>query len=357
MKTWKKILIGALAVLAVTTAVFVGLLVKVYYEKYHQVCYWESQPQYVSENILMVYGYHGMQEFVRLKDVRTGKFTTPELQHIFINEYNTEDSLVVFRTFDRLRGYLNVNTGKIIIPAQYNRAWNFSEGIAGVLKDGVVSFIKEDGEPAFEPTFRIFYYDDYSEMAFQFHDGLCVMRTMDNKWGLINTRGEWVVDPAYTGIDRPRYGYRIVTDGSMFGLLAKDGKIALPMEYDMIRLADDGRGFVLVKDGCAKEVDRHLNTTFPFVHDGIHELFYVDSYIDKDDYYEEGDHASGTPEYWRYDIGPMSGVMDRQGNVIIPAKYYMIRIVDDNLFEVEVTCNGNRILLDSKGQYVGKSNF
>ena len=47
--------------------------------------------------------------------------------------------------------------------------------------------------------------------------------------------------------------------------------------------------------------------------------------------------------------------MDIDGNVIIPAKYYMVRIVDDNHFEVEVTCGGERILVNAKGQYVGKT--
>lgn len=357
MKKWKKIFIVALSVLAAAAVVFVGLLADAYYEKYHQVSYWETQPQHVSENILLVYGYHGMQGFEQLKDVRTGKFTTPKLQHIFINEYSTEDSLVVFRTFDRLRGYLNVNTGQIVIPAQYNRAWNFSEGLAGVLKDGVVSFIKEDGEPAFDETFPIFYYDDYSEMAFQFHHGLCVMRTMDNKWGLINTQGQWAVEPIYTRIDRPFCGHRIVSDGSLFGLLTQEGKVALPMEYDMIRPASGGQGFILVKDGIAKKVDKELNTVYPFVHDGIHELFYVDNYLDKDDYYEAEDRANATHRYWRYDIGDNSGVIDMDGHVIIPAIYYMVRMVDEHTFEVEVTCNGERFLYNDKGQYVGKSNF
>ena len=357
MKTWKKIFIVALSVLAVTAAILVGLLIKIHYEKCYRVSYWETQPQHVSENILMVHGDHGQESFVRLKDVRTGQFTTPELQHIFINEYCTKDSLVVFRTFDRLRGYINVNTGQIIISAQYNRAWNFSEGMAGVLKDGVVSFINEDGELAINNTFPIYYYDDYSEIAFQFHHGFCVMRTMDNKWGLINTQGEWAVEPVYTTISAPHYGYRIVSDGNHYGLLTIDGKLALPLEYDIIRLSSDNQGFFIAKDGCAKIVDRHFNTIVPFAHDGLYELDYIHDYRTKEEYDKYGNPMPYTPEFWRFDIGYGSGVVDRHGNVIIPAKYYMVRMVDENLFEVVVSCGGDRILFDHKGRYVGKSDF
>ena len=352
MKTWKKILIIALCVLAIVGLALAGLMWKVYYDRYHKSYYWENLARPISENILMVDGHSGGECFVRLKDMRTDKYITPKLQHIFINEYCTEDSLVVFRTFDRLRGYLNINTGEIVIPAQYNRAWNFSEGIAGVLKDGFVSFIKEDGQPAFDKTFPIYYDDDYSDIAFQFHNGLCVMRTMNNKWGLINTQGEWVVEPVYTTISAPRNGYRIVSDGNLYGLISENGQNVLPLEYDFIRQASHNPGYILAKDGIAQEVDSALNVIAPFVYDGLHVLDFVDPYRSHS-YEEDGNTKFIVPKYWRYDVGYGSGVVDTDGNVIIPAKYYMVRIVDDNLFDVEVTCDGEHILINSKGHIVG----
>lgn len=357
MKVWKKFFIVALCVLAFAATIFVGLLAHIHYEKEHKVSYWENQPQHVSPTILMVHGYHGMNGFVRLKDVQTGKFTTPELQHIFVNEYSAEDSLVVFRTFDRMRGYLNVNTGQIIIPAQYNRAWNFSEGIAGVLKDGEVSFINANGEPAFDKTFPIIYDDGYSEIAFQFHHGLCVMRTMDNKWGLINTQGEWVVEPVYTTISAPMFGYRIISDGAHYGLITMDGQLALPIQYDIIRVSSDDQGFFIAKDGYAKIVDKNLNTLVPFAYDGLYQLYYIHDYRSSEEYDDNGNIKPFTPQYWRYDVGMGSGVIDRHGNIIIPAIYHMVRMVDDELFEVEVSYDGDRILFDRTGRCVGKSNF
>jgi len=351
-----KVLIAALCVVTVASVTCAGVVCSKYVNNRPTEYYWESLARKVSPNILMEYGDRGDEGFVRLKDVRTGKYTTPKLQHVFINEYDAEDSLVVFRTHDRLRGYLNVNTGKIIIPAQYNRAWNFSDGLAAVLKDGVVSFVNAEGEPAFPATFPIFYDDDYSEIAFQFHDGLCVMRTLDGKWGLINARGEWVVEPHYNSINAPVHGCRIVTDGSRYGLLNAEGKEILPVEYDFIRVASDERGFVLAKDGYAKEVDWNLQTLVPFVYDGLYELEYVGDRTHEYDETDGGYHRN-VPTYWRYDIGKWSGVMDLDGNVIIPARYYMVRNVDDTRFEVEVTCGGDRILFNTKGQPIGKSAF
>ncbi len=74
---WKKVLIASLAVIAVAVFIFVCLLVSIWYEKNHQISYWETQPRHVSPNILLVYGYHGDNGFVRLKDIRTGNIPHP----------------------------------------------------------------------------------------------------------------------------------------------------------------------------------------------------------------------------------------------------------------------------------------
>lgn len=354
MTPWKKVLIAALCVFAIAGLVFACLMCKIYYDKYYKISYWESWTDYMSENIVLVHGYKGMEGFEQLKDIRNDEFTTPRLDHVFINAYNSEDSLVVFRTFDRLRGYLNVKTGKIIIPAQYQRAWNFSEGIAAVYKEGLVSFINSFGEPAFPTTFPIRYNLNYDDIAFQFHHGICVMKTMDGKWGLINTEGEWVVEPIYTTISAPRKGYRVVSDGNFYGLISETGQVVLPLEYDFIRQSSEPAGFTIAKDGLAKVIDYDLKTVVPFVHDGLYVLSYVDDYR-SNAIYENGELTKFiVQKYWRYDVGPGSGVIDSDGKVIIPAKYYMVRIADDNLFDVEVTCGGDHFLINSKGEYVGK---
>lgn len=357
--TWKNVLIVALCVIGVAVLLFAGLMCHVYYEKKFKVTYWERYTEYVSPNIVLVHGYKGWESFDQLKDIRTGEFTTPRLNHIFTNQYNSKDSLVVFRTLDHKRGYLNVNTGRIVIPAQYQRAWNFSEGIAAVYNEGLVSFINESGELAFPTTFPIRYDLNFDEIAFQFHNGLCVMRTMDGQWGLINTQGEWVVEPIYNTIDAPYHGYRRVYDGDHYGLLAQDGSIALPVIYNDIRRELAGNGLVLVKDGLAWQVDFDLHVTVPFVHDGIHTLSYIDSY-DTNEYYDEASDEYKTlkqnkPRFFRFDIGDNSGVINANGKVIIPAIYFNVYIVNDKLFQVEVTSSGERLLYDTQGRYVGKS--
>lgn len=354
-KIWKQIVIVSFVCLALT-AVIAGFIAGSEYFHYKTRGNYHGLEKRVSEHITMVHGCKAGYYFCQLKDTRTGEFTTPKLNHVFLNEY-TDDSLVVFRDLHRKRGYININTGRIVIPAQYDRAWNFREGLAAVIKEGMISFINEKGELAFPTTFPLHFDDNQADFSFQFHQGLCVMMTWDRKWGLINTRGEWVVEPIYIEIKRPYFGYRIVSDGTYYALLTVTGQMVLPLEYDIIRLSADNKGFFIAKDGYAKIVDRNLNTVFPFAHDGLYQLSYINNYRSYEEYDENGNIKPYTPQYWRYDIGMSSGIIDRNGNVIVPAVYHMVYMVDDDLFDAEVTYGGEHILFDRKGRCVGKSNF
>lgn len=348
MKIWKKIMIVALCVLAIAVTWFVAMLTSICVKENRRERTWHQQETtWVSEHIQMEYQRKG----VRLRDARTGKYTTPQLYNVYLSE-SIADSLVVFKAKSdkHERGFLNVQTGKIFVKAQYKHAWNYSEGLAAVYKDGILSFLNTSGEQAFPQTFPL-NYDKYYRLSFRFHDGLCAIPDLDGNWGLIGTNGEWVVKPTYRGIDKPFHGYRRVTDGTRYGLLTTDGKIALPVEYDFINRAQDG--FCLGKDGICQQVDYDLDVVNPFVHDGIHMLTYIDDYPDhiSDEYSIV---LNIVPQYFRYEVGNGSGVIDAEGNVIIPAKYYMVRIVNENLFEVEVTQCGERFLMDTEGHIISQ---
>lgn len=350
MNTWKKIMIVALCVIAATMVVAIGIASTNWYKRTHSGSYVEKVR--VNDRIRIEHIWKAGYGHSCLVNNQTGKRITPLWRHIYQNTFDEADSIVVYRTQDGKRGYVNISSGEIVTPAIYDHAWNFSEGLAAVHLNGSISFITPDGKPAFDQSFPVCYDGD---CAYMFHNGLCVMQTPENRWGMINAQGEWAIEPDYNSIDAPTFGYRKFQKGSKYGLLSLDGQIVLPAEYDIIRLASDRRGFILAKDGYAKQVDKHLNTIVPFVHDGVHVLYCVDDY--SQDYYSNANKDNATPRFWRYDVGYGSGVIDRNGNVIVPAKYYMVRMVNENLFEAEVTYGGDRILFNAKGELVGNSNF
>ena len=89
-----------------------------------------------------------------------------------------------------------------------------------------------------------------------------------------------------------------------------------------------------------------MHTIVPFAYDGLY-------YLSRAEYDDYCDAESETSDYRRYRIGNGNGVIDKNGKVIIPDKYYMVRMVNDDLFDVEVTYDGEHILFNSQGQIVG----
>lgn len=353
MKTWKKIFIVALCLIGLTGVIFASLVADGYYHRYHNFNYKEAD-QYVSENIVMEHSVHhrswGEMGYVRLKDIRTGKYTTPKIQHVFLNYYQPQDSIAVFRDMKHKRGYINLNTGKIVIPAAYDRAWNFSEGLAAVMLNGRIRFINEQGSFAFDTQYPILYDDDYKTIAPRFHGGTCAIRNLQGNWGLINTHGEWIVEPIYSRIDNIYHGYHIVYKESVaYGLLRADGSVALPLEYDHIARTEDGSGFTIVKDGVGQEVDFNLQTTRSFVCDNVYPLpnLSVQHYSDYDYDYSQN-------EFFCYELCGKCGVIDAKGKVIIPAKYTYIEQINDNLFRAKLynLYDSPCLIINSKGEIV-----
>ena len=345
MKIWKKIFIVALSVLAACLlTIIIGTVVNYCEMRGYHHRWAKESALWVSENIKMERDY----DYVRLKDNRTGKYTTPKLHHIYINEYDS-DSIVVFqKKRNGERGYVNLHTGRIVIKPQYDKAWNFSEGIAATYTDGTVTFIREDGTPAFPTTFNVTL---NCNSSFQFHEGYCVMSTPEGKWGLIDRNGNWHVQPIYNAIYAPYHGFRTITDGELFGLMTTDGSMVLPVEYDAITRAPSREGFYLTRDGLRWEVDYNMQATRPFIHEGIHLIRYVDEYIDVD-YYYSGSEDREEVDYFRFELNNSYGIIDANGKVILPAKYSYIRRVNDHIFEAKLSGSEDAVLFDTKGRMV-----
>ena len=107
------------------------------------------------------------------------------------------DSLTVFCDKEGKRGYLNVNTGKVVINGQYKHAWHFSEGLAAVVADnGKVGFINYDNEMVIPAV-----YDYVVDYDYIFEDGICVLVDgLTNKYGAIDRQGNMKLPMEYSRI-------------------------------------------------------------------------------------------------------------------------------------------------------------
>ena len=321
---------------------FVALVAYALYDDAYGRDYWDRR---VSDNVTL---RSFSDNKWRVYNTNTEEYTTEKIN--WLSEASENDSLAVYALPGK-RGYINVNTGRIIIDAEsndYRKAWVFSDGLAAVMKDGKIGFINANNEVVipfqFDYTDKCRMYD----FGYLFHNGYCIMTNTDGDLGLIDKSGKWVIEPSYDEIWAPHTsGYRVIVKDSKHGVLDSSCNIVYPAEYGYISIIPDG--FVLTKGGRQWQVDFEGNTTQPFMFDGTYYLNYPIGYN------EWGDIEYAFADYAKYEVMNSYGIMNRiTGEPITPAIYSDINMLSKDLFEVQEYDSYDWYLLDTKGNVVSK---
>ena len=330
------------AIFIIVPVGFVALVAFFLYEDNFGRDYWDRR---LSDNITL-HSYSDNKW--RVYDKQTGEYTTDKIN--WLSETSENDSLAVYALPNK-RGYINVNTGRIIIDAEandYRKAWVFSEGLAAVMKEGKIGFINAKNEVVipfqFDYTDKCRMYD----FGYLFHDGYCIMTNKDGDLGLIDTTGKWIVEPAYDEIWAPhKSGYRVIVKDNKHGVLNADCAVVYPAEYGYVSILSDG--FVLTKGGKQWQVDFEGNTVQPFMFDNIYYLNYPIGYN------ECGDIQYAFADYAKYEIMNRYGIMNRiTGKLITLALYSDINMLSKDLFEVQDPESYDWYLVDTNGNVVSK---
>ncbi len=145
---------------------------------------------------------------------------------------------------DALHGYVN-NKGEFTIPARYNRATVFSEGLAWVLKKGDMPGAIDDGGRV-----KLSLRDAVAVRAF--HEGHAAFATVKRGitlWGFINKKGEESIKPRFKAVKNYCQGLAAVQDIStgLWGYIDLADSLRLPCRYTEANSFDD-EGTALVRD-------------------------------------------------------------------------------------------------------------
>lgn len=320
--TWKTLT----GIVLLWLAIGGGLLLNAYFHS------WEFRHRYGSESIDEIYPANSSSfiierkwgDYYRTVDAATGKKLTPKLEYIY-NGY-VSDTLTVFEDKKGKRGFLNAYTGKIAIPAQYEHAWIFSEGLGAVVKDGKLGFIDHQGNWVIEPQFR--YAGENVEYVFR--HGFCTVKNESGLFGVIDTEGNFVLEPIYTLIRCTKNGYRLVEIDGTYGLFSDSTQqLTFACEYDRIALSNEG--ITLTRDGRKWMLAHDLKTiVYPFLFD-YQATFTV--YLDEDDEYGNSKHYEYQPIGY-YQVFYRKGLLDRRTGLPITAAIYSeINYASPNLFD------------------------
>lgn len=304
--------------------------------------YWEPD-MYLSNDIVVYYYSDGKY---RVYDESTKKYTTPRID--WVTDAEIGDSLSVYAVSGK-RGFINVKNGKIVIDAKtndYEKAWIFSEGLAAVMSDGKIGFINANNELVIPFKF------DYSTRCrmygtgYLFHDDICIMTNKDGDIGLINAKGDWVVEPEYDEVWAPhKTGYRVVVNDGKHGVLDIDGNVVYPTEYAYVDIVSDG--FVLTKGGRMWQVDYEGNMVNPFMFSRVYDMEYkrYNNSTNETEYV--------LADYMEYDVMGLCGILNRiTGKPVTPALYYDVEMISEKLFRVQDPDSYEWYIIDVDGNIV-----
>ena len=247
---------------------------------------------------------------VSIKNAATGIVTIKDIK-IDWTQRSQNDSLAVFCSEGR-RGYYNMYTGEIAVPAQYRRAWVFSEGLAAVQRNGNIGFIDHQGKVVIDFNYP---YHGNPLTKFVFDDGHCVVANAEGKCGVIDKTGKWLIRPEYDIVDAFRE----------YAIVSKSG-VSMQMTYD----------------------GRVLNS---FVLDSVYELTYSED--------ERFENREGEVEYvdktihtglYAYCVGGRYGLMDSNCHRLTEPLYSSIRAVNRNMFRACLLDGWSEVILNAKGE-------
>lgn len=88
-----------------------------------------------------------------------------------------------------------------------------------------IGFINTTGNLAFEGRFA---------HSSGFHEGLCIVKKTGGKFGVINTQGEWVIEPLYQEIGLFNYGIAPFRQNQQWGLLNTLGEVIVSPQFAFI---------------------------------------------------------------------------------------------------------------------------
>ena len=246
---------------------------------------------------------------VTIKNAATGKVTIKDIKLDWTQE-SSNDSLAVFCS-EKKRGYYNMYTGEIAVPAQYRRAWVFSEGLAAVQKNGMIGFIDHKGNVVIDFKYP---YHGNPLSEFVFENGRCVVADSLGKCGVIDKTGAWLIKPEYDNISAYKE-YAIVSKAGVRMQVGYDGTIMNSFVLDSIK--------------------RLTYTVEERYENREGEIVYIDKTIDTG--------------LFSYRVGGRCGLMDANCHRLTEPLYKSIEAVDRNMFRATLIDYYSEVILDAKG--------
>lgn len=280
------------------------------------------------------------------------------LKNVFwISKPMEGDSLVCFCDGEH-RGYFHMRDGHVVVPPTYDHAWVFSDGLAGVEKQGRVTFINTQGKIAFNGNFA---YDEDDD-GYVFHQGHCAVHdSTAAQMGLIDRTGAWALTPVYDKVV-PIDTFWFVDKGNLQGIFTFGMKEVMPLTDAHFSIRDttfeatfadhsistytlQGK---LIATNQIYEVEQMMYDTREVVYPTSHSEEEEEEYSDEESPYTRK--AVATCQRYQAEW-EWYGLLGPDGRIVTPPIYSSIEAIGKDLYLCKPVYSQG-VILNSKGQRV-----
>lgn len=274
-------------------------------------------------------------------DARTKKKAMKDIDWIAIPEDG--DSLIIVAKGGK-RGFVNRYTAETSIPFRYDAAWSFTDGVAAVCEGDSVYFIDHSGKPINDKKFaRNKDYDNYA------YHGEYAAIPSDGKYGLIDRKGEWAIEPIYDDIIIGPRNMWTVKENDMWGAINASGEFVIPIENENVWIQRE-KGITVAKasDHSQSRYDYDGELLDGFIFDDVAEMWYF-----TDEFDEEGTQKRAIDKLMKYSSNNYYGLMTRGGIPVTPPLYYDIYCVGAGVYQCRLSgYMTDCIMIDGKGEKI-----
>ncbi|KAA3636438.1 MAG: hypothetical protein DWQ02_08270 [Bacteroidetes bacterium] len=343
-------------------------------------------------------GYHIVYKMVdnkrvyRLMDT-VGQIIEPEIPIDYYTKMS--DGLIAVKTGGKA-GYMNAS-GEVVIPLQFQFAYDFHEGLARVKVNSKFGLIDKQGNYVLPPEFRdvanisegvIFAAKNAEEFAFYDSDGNQVIpetegysnphcyscgrvfkgglyrvreKEGDYLFGYINKNGEVVIEPRFNAAFDFINGITLVKEGEMFGYIDTTGAYVIPPKYQHAQQFYINSTWVRESKGepygmIDREGNYLIEPRFKSIPYRRHDLWMA-SVVDNEPASTDGPIVIGN-----YDVSKIATrvLYNDQGKEVFSVKNCTnLRPLTEDLFVVEWIKNRGSVaysIINTKGEIIWQSN-
>jgi hypothetical protein len=316
----------------------------------------------IGDNTELIRYYSGKE---RLRQIDRKKMLTKKFDRISF----ADDSMAIYFK-DGYRGFLSVNTGKVITPPVYTHVWQFAENKAFVTNEkDQFGIINRQGQLII--PFKYKYIENVADLledqVYSFSDGRCII-TDNHDFGLIDSLGKELLAPVYQNITTEPKGFYSVLKNNKWGLFDSTFSKILNNEYDNISVLVSG---LLVKkdeietlyslDGKNIISEIVYSDCFPLQYvSSESESSYSSDDSDDESYYGSEEESDPEPAFTPRLCSGWTVVRKAQGaglmrnadkKIIIECQYDEIMAISESLFRCRLDYE-SYILVDKNGQVV-----